>query len=145
MPTIMIAEDELLIADLMAEVLADNGYDICGVARSVAEAVELGERRRPDLAVIDLHLPDGGIDGEIGARLRRGGRLGVLYITGSRGEAVLTANDGDACLYKPFTLADLVAAVKIIERIANAEAADLPIPPGFAMLSQRPDKGVPET
>ncbi len=68
-----------------------------------------------------------------------------LYITGSRGEAVLTANDGDACLYKPFTLADLVAAVKIIERIANAEAADLPIPPGFAMLSQRPDKGVPET
>jgi len=145
MPTIMIAEDELLIADLMAGALADAGYDICGLARSVAEAIELGERRRPDLAVIDLHLADRGSGNEIGATLRCGGRLGVLYITGSRGEAVLTANDGDACLRKPFRLAELVAAVKIVERIVNAEAADLPMPRGFEILPHLPDARVPET
>jgi len=42
MPTVMIAEDELLIADMIAEVLAESGYDVSGVARSVAEAIELG-------------------------------------------------------------------------------------------------------
>src|SRR5579864_1600214 len=142
MPTVMIAEDELLIADLMAEALAHGGYDICGVARSVAEAIELGERCRPDVAVIDLHLADRGSGSEIGATLRCGGRLGVLYITGSRGEAVLTADDGDACLRKPFRFAELVAAVKIVERIVNAEAADLPMPRGFEMLSHRPDERI---
>ena len=146
MPTIMIAEDELLIADLMTEVLTDSGYDICGVAGSVAEAIELGERRRPDLAIIDLHLADRGIGSEIGATLRRGGRLGVLYITGSSpGETDLTANDGDACLRKPFRLAELVAAVKIVERIVDADAADLPMPRGFEMLSPVPDDRSPET
>jgi two-component system, response regulator PdtaR len=144
MPTIMIAEDELLIADLMAEALADGGYDICGVARSVAEAIELGERCRPDVAVIDLHLADWGSGSEIGATLRCGGRLGVLYITGSPGEAALTADDGDACLRKPFRLAELVAAVKIVERIIDADAADLPMPRGFEMLSHRPDERIPE-
>src|SRR5579864_6147113 len=145
MPTIMIAEDELLIADLMTEVLTDSGYDICGVARSVAEAIELGERRRPDLAVIDLHLADRGSGSEIGATLRCGGRLGVLYITGRPDEAGLTADDGDACLRKPFRLAELVAAVKIVERIVNADAADLPMPRGFEMLSPVPDDRSPET
>jgi len=145
MPTVMIAEDELLIADMMAEVLADSGYDICGIARSVAAAIELGERRRPELAVIDLHLADRGIGSEIGVRLRCGGRLGVLYITGSPGEAVLTTDDGDACLRKPFRLAELVGAVKIVERIANAEAADLPIPRGFKNLPDPPDERIPET
>jgi DNA-binding response OmpR family regulator len=145
MPTVMIAEDKLLIADMMAEFLADSGYDICGIARSVSDAIELGERRRPDLAVIDLHLADGGIGAEIGVRLRCGGRLGVLYIPGSRGAAGLTADDGDARLHKPFALADLVAAMKIVERIANAEAADLPIPRGFETLSRRLDERIPET
>ena len=145
MSTVMIAEDELLIADMMAEVLADSGYDICGIARSVAEAIELGERCTPDLAIIDLHLADGGIGSEIGARLRRGGKLSVLYITGSLGEAVLTADDGDACLHKPFRLADLAVAVTIVERIANAEAADLPMPRNLEMLSHRPDERIPET
>lgn len=145
MPTVMIAEDELLIADLIAEVLADSGYDVCGPARSVAEAIELGERCRPDLAVIDLRLAGRGVGSEIGARLRCGGRLGVLYITGSPGGAVLTADDGDACLRKPFSLAELVAAVKIVERIVNADAADLPMPRGFERLSRRPDERIPET
>ena len=61
MPKVLIAEDELMIADMIADVLAGNGYDICGITRSVAEAIELGEARRPDLAVIDLHLADGSL------------------------------------------------------------------------------------
>lgn len=135
MPSVMIAEDELLIADMMTEALAAGGYDICGIARSVAEAIELGERRRPDLAVIDLHLSDRSVGSEIAARLRRGDRPGILYITGRPGEVSLTAVDGEACLHKPFRLAELVTAVKIVEQITNGEVADLPVPRGLEILS----------
>ena len=144
MPKVMIAEDELLNADVIAEILAESGYDVCGIARTVAEAIELGERHEPDLAVIDLHLAGGGIGSEIGARLRRGGRLGVLYTTGNAGEIALTANDGDACLEKPFALADLVRALKIVEQIV-AGAAPPSFPKGFEVLGQPREKPVPES
>jgi two-component sensor histidine kinase/CheY-like chemotaxis protein len=145
MPKVMIAEDELMNADMIAEVLAGSGYEVCGIARTVADGIALGERHQPDLAVIDLHLADGGIGSEIGARLRRGGRLGVLYMTGYAGEAVLTADDGDACFEKPFALADLVRALQIVERIVGAGAAPPPFPKGFEVLRQPREKPVPES
>jgi two-component sensor histidine kinase/CheY-like chemotaxis protein len=145
MPKVMIAEDELVNADMIAEVLVESGYEVCGIARTVAEGIKLGERHEPDLAVIDLHLADGGIGTEIGARLRRGGKLGVLYMTGYAGEAGLTADDGDACIGKPFALADLVRALQIVERIVGAGAAPPPFPKGFEVLRQPCEKPVPES
>jgi DNA-binding response OmpR family regulator len=96
MAKVLIAEDELIIADMIAEVLARNGYDISGIARSVAEAIELGDAHKPDLAVIDLHLADGSLGTAVAHRLRRHGSLGVLYMTGGANDITLTANDGEA-------------------------------------------------
>lgn len=142
---VMIAEDELLNADMIAEILAEAGYDVCGIARTVTEAIELGEQQKPDLAVIDLHLADGGIGSEIGARLRRSGTLGVLYMTGYAAQVVLTAEEGEACLEKPFGLADLVRALQIVERIIGGGAATPPFPKGFNVLRRPRDKPVPES
>ena len=65
MPTVMIAEDDLMMADMLAEVLVDSGYEVCGVANTVEQAVELGERDKPDLAVLDIRLAEGGLGGVI--------------------------------------------------------------------------------
>ena len=40
---VSIAEDDLMIADLAEEILADGGYEVCGVARTVAETVALAQ------------------------------------------------------------------------------------------------------
>jgi two-component sensor histidine kinase len=141
MPKVLIAEDELLIGDMIADILAESGYDVCGVAGSVAEAIEVGERLHPDLAIIDLRLADGGIGSEVGTRLRRHSRLGVLYTTGNGDTTGLTADHGEACLAKPFALADLVRAVKIVERIVGAAALP-PFPRGFELLRPPLDKPV---
>jgi len=141
MPKVLIAEDEPIIADMIAEVLVRSGYDIC-VARGVAEAIELGKAHKPDLAVIDLHLADGGSGTEIGHWLRRQGSLGVLYMTGGANETTLTADDGEACLRKPFALADLVDALSIVERIVNAEVAAPLFPHGFELLRQPLDQRI---
>jgi len=131
---VLIAEDELLIADFIAEVLAESGYEVCGTARSAPEAIALGEALEPDLAIIDLHLADGGRGVEVGRRLRSLSPLGVLYTSGSSNEIVLTSEDGDASLSKPFELESLVDALRIVERMAQARKAAPSAPPGFDVL-----------
>jgi hypothetical protein len=39
---ILIAEDDLLIADMVEECLIVSEYEVCGIARTVIEAVALG-------------------------------------------------------------------------------------------------------
>jgi response regulator of citrate/malate metabolism len=41
MPKVLIAKDELMIADMAEEILVKYGYEVCGIARTVAEAVAL--------------------------------------------------------------------------------------------------------
>jgi len=145
MAKVLIAEDELIIADMIADVLAGNGYDICGIARSVMEAVELGEADRPDLAVVDLHLADGSLGTAIAHRLRRQGTIGVLYMTGGGNDIALTRDDGEACLRKPFALRNLVAALRIVEQIVNGTDAVPPFPSGFELLRHPPEQRMPES
>ena len=82
---VMIAEDDLMMADMLEDVLVEGGYEVCGIARTVEKGVELGERHQPDLAVLDLRLAGGGLGTEIATRLNRRGQLGVLYATGNIG------------------------------------------------------------
>jgi len=70
-PKVLIAEDDLMIADMAEMVLVEHGYEVCGIARTVPEAVALGRHHKPDLAVFDQRLADGGLGTEIAAQLER--------------------------------------------------------------------------
>lgn len=37
MSTVMIAEDDLLIADMLEDALVAGGYEVCGIARTVKQ------------------------------------------------------------------------------------------------------------
>jgi two-component system, response regulator PdtaR len=69
MTSVMIAEDDLFMADMLEEALAASGYEVCGIARTVEKAVELAERHKPDLAILDIRLANGGLGTDIPARL----------------------------------------------------------------------------
>ena len=119
---VLIAEDDLMIADMIEETLVGAGYEVCGIARTVAGAVALGRRHMPDLAVIDLRLAEGGLGTEIVPQLGGSGKLGVLYASGNLSDIRLTAADGDACLAKPYSAADLLRGLDIV---ADAVVIDL--------------------
>ena len=70
---VVIAEDDFLIADMIKDILAANGYDVCGIARNVADAVSLIQLHKPDLAVLDVRLPgaDLGLVRRVLRRLRQ--------------------------------------------------------------------------
>src|ERR1700738_571382 len=97
---VVIAEDDLMIADMAEEMLVAAGYEVCGIGRNVAEAVALCRHHGPDFAVIDLRLADGGLGTEIAAQLRDLTKLGVLYATANLMHVMLTTADGHACLSK---------------------------------------------
>jgi two-component sensor histidine kinase/ActR/RegA family two-component response regulator len=143
---VMIAEDDLMMADMLEDVLVEGGYEVCGIARTVEKGVELGERHKPDLAVLDLRLAGGGLGTEIASRLNHHGQLGVLYATGNVDHASLTKADGEACLGKPYRAEDVIRALKIVEEIVATGEASKPFPKGFYVLERPPQSDkVPDT
>jgi two-component system, response regulator PdtaR len=131
---VLIVEDELMVADMAEEMLVAHGYDVCGIARTVAEAVALGRRYEPDLAVLDLRLADGELGTEVAAQLSDQNGLGVLYTTGNTTQVLLTAANGHACLAKPYHGTDLLRALEIVADIATTGTAVPPFPKNFQML-----------
>jgi DNA-binding response OmpR family regulator len=135
MPKVLIAEDDLMIADMIEEILVSNGYEVCGIARTVADGVALGRHHRPDLAVLDLRLADGGLGTEIAAQLSDLDHFGVLYATGNAAFVHLSAVNGHACLTKPYDADDLLRGLKIVSDIVATGAVTSPIPHGFTVLA----------
>ncbi len=138
---VMIAEDNLMMADLIEEALVDHGYQVCGISRTVADAVALARLHKPDLAVLDLRLADGDLGTGIAEQLRPFGKLGVLYATGNISQVMLTDADGAACLSKPYRTADLLRSLEIVTEIVTTGKASRPFPPGFQVL--HPATGAP--
>jgi CheY-like chemotaxis protein len=134
MPKVLIVEDDLMIADGAEEFLAGCGYEVCGSARTVDDAVELGRRHKPDLIILDLRLADGGFGTEVAAQLTRLGRVGILYATGNISQFALDTADGDACIVKPYSPADLLRSLEIVAEIVTTGRPSPPFPHGFHML-----------
>jgi two-component system, response regulator PdtaR len=138
---VLIAEDELIIADLLEETFIESGYEVCGIARTVDEAVALGELHKPDLAVLDIRLAKGGQGPEIARRLKSKGKFGVLYATGTDARnSALTLADGEALIAKPNRNEDLLRALVIVREIVTDGTATPPFPRGFHLL---PKSAVP--
>ncbi len=57
----MIADDHTLARSGVRQSLVEAGFDVVGEASDAPEAVALAERERPDLCLLDVHMPGGGI------------------------------------------------------------------------------------
>ncbi|MDB5362182.1 MAG: response regulator [Rhodospirillales bacterium] len=131
---ILIAEDDLMIADMTEEVLVSNGYEVCGIARTVDEAVTLARLHKPDLALIDMRLADGELGTRIAAELKHLTKLGVLYASGNMPHVMLTADNGHACLSKPYRPSDLLRGLEIVTDLVDTGRSTTPLPRGFQIL-----------
>lgn len=81
---ILLVDDEQALLDMVVSILTDDGFENIHTTRSVKEAVVASEQHRPDLAILDVMLPDG--DGfTLMEMLRKNGDYPVLFLT-ARGE-----------------------------------------------------------
>ncbi len=138
---VLIAEDELMIADLLEETLLMSGYAVCGVARTVDEAIALAELHKPNLAVIDVRLAKGGRGPEIARRLSDRDTLGILYATGDDiRQSLLTRDDGAASISKPYLNEDVVRALVIVHEMMTTGSTSRPFPAGFRLLPESAER-----
>lgn len=117
----------------LAEMLAEEGYDVVGQAADGEQAIALAEELRPDLVILDVKMPR--LDGISAAERITGQRVApCLMLTAfSQRDLVERARDAGAMAYlvKPFSRSDLVPAIEMaVGRFSEvsaleAEVADL--------------------
>lgn len=78
--TILIVEDEMLVALEMQSILEDHGYSVAGIAVDLDGAMAFADGSI-DLALVDLNLRDGLTGPQIGKRLASEHNSGVLFVT----------------------------------------------------------------
>jgi DNA-binding response OmpR family regulator len=121
---IAVIEDEATIAASLAARLRSEGFEVETAADGL-DGVELCDRFRPDLVILDLMLP--GLDGlEVCRRIQRDRHVPVLMLTARDSEAdveIGLAVGGDDYLTKPFSPRELVARVRaLLRRVERATA-----------------------
>jgi two-component system, response regulator PdtaR len=80
--SILIVEDEALIASYIEEVLGESGFHVAGIAASGPEALSLAAETCPALALVDIRLT-GPIDGiELACVLRQRYGLASIFLSG---------------------------------------------------------------
>jgi two-component system OmpR family response regulator len=120
-PLVLAVDDEEHITELVAMGLGYNGFEVERAATGRA-ALEAIERRRPDLVVLDVMMPD--LDGfEVARRLRRnegaGSHIPIIFLTAR--DATADKVEGlrlgsDDYVTKPFSIEELIERVKAVLR-----------------------------
>jgi DNA-binding response OmpR family regulator len=116
--SVLIVDDDPSIRALVALALDFDGYATRTAANGV-EALGEVEREVPDLVVLDMHLPI--MDGRALARILRERRppITLLAISGAADGPDWAEDVGaDAYLGKPFSVEQLLAAVKRLCAVA---------------------------
>jgi response regulator NasT len=128
---ILVAEDEALIRLDLVEMLTEAGYEVVAQATNGVEAIALAKEFKPDLAILDVKMPE--LDG-ISAAQEIIEISPVLMLTAfSQKELVERARDAGVMAYvvKPFSINDLTPAIEIAMsrhlqmRSLKEEVADL--------------------
>lgn len=81
---LMLVDDNQELLEMIADILRHSGYKNIVKAKCVQEALTVFQMEKPDMAVLDVMLPDG--DGfELMEKLRRMDDYPILFLT-ARGE-----------------------------------------------------------
>lgn len=140
--SILFLEDDPGIADTLAYLLDQNGYQATH-ASSLAAARDALESSKFDLLLLDITLPDGsGLD--LCREVRATSTVPIIFLTAKTEEIdrVLGLElGGDDYITKPFSTRELLARIKaMFRRLPNAQAGESEATQVYGALSVIPER-----
>lgn len=112
---ILVVDDESLTRLDIKEMLQEIGHTVVGEGRNGLEAVELAQKLKPDLVIMDVKMPK--MDGLKAAKLITGQKVAPVLLLTAYSDAEVVKKSVDAgvmgYLTKPVVQRDLGPAVNI--------------------------------
>lgn len=133
--SILVVEDEPLIAEDICDTLNDAGYGISGIAYNAKDALRILESHSPSLALLDINL-DGDMNGlELAAIIAADHEIPFIFLTSYTDKETLSkiAELGaDSYITKPFNEQELITNIalaiarhkKTSRHLASVEPSD---------------------
>ncbi|HEY1797969.1 MAG TPA: response regulator [Stellaceae bacterium] len=113
--TILIVEDEALVATSIGDMLEELGFEVTGIAASGLEALALVAEQKPRLALIDIRLA-GSVDGiELASQLREEYGIPAMFLSGVIGPEIAVRAQAAhplGMMQKPFRPSEIFNAIE---------------------------------
>ncbi len=113
---ILVVEDDFLNRRLSKKILQENGYQVLE-AKNADEAMAILNKELVDLAILDINLGDGEMDGiSLGQLIQNKQKVPFIYLTAYENAKIISeavATSPYSYLTKPFKNSDLIAAVEL--------------------------------
>lgn len=113
---ILIVDDNAELVNLIAAILKEDGYREVLTAGSMKEGMEIFRESRPDMAVLDIMLPDG--DGfSMFAKMREASEIPILFLSAKDEDEDRLFGLGlgaDDYITKPFLPKELLLRVRAV-------------------------------
>lgn len=112
---ILIVEDQFIEAKSLNVILTNAGYSTCSIARSVASALSIIEKEKPDLILVDIFLQGDGTGIDLG-RLLNEKNIAFVYLSANSNRQILDAAKSTrpyGFMVKPFRAKDVLIMLDV--------------------------------
>ena len=112
---ILIVEDQFIEANNLRLILDRAGYTVLPIAASFVEAMEMLDRHKPDMVLLDIYL-DGALTGVDFAKILASRKVPFVYLSANSNRKVFLAAKATkpyGFLVKPFRQRDILAALEV--------------------------------
>lgn len=111
--SVLVVEDEALVAMELQLLIEDAGHDVAGWATDLDEAYGLLNQVHADLALVDVHLADGPTGPRLAEHLRECG-IPVVFMTANAKRVPDDFVGAVGIIAKPYTASCVVAALSYL-------------------------------
>jgi two-component system, response regulator PdtaR len=130
---LLVAEDEALVALVLGLELGDAGHRVLGPAATVEDALALAAETRPELALIDIRLKDGGDGIALARTLRDRHGVPALFVSGQAPDALAARDAALGLVRKPYAPEDVARAVEAVAELLRGRRPAR-LPPGLELF-----------
>lgn len=132
--SVLLVEDDFIIAMAAQEQLSDKGFTVYGPIAREQDAIDCAREVDPTYAILDVRLALGsGL--VVAEHIMAKGRTRILYATAHCNDLRLAPKHGPSlCIMKPYKAEDLPRALGLVDRLAEGEIMPDPLPPNLLVV-----------